>query len=69
MSFFLRISASMLTILVTLIVINIFIDRSNICRLCRSAKFVRDMFEMTLFFSDIFVILLRLGDLNMLYGR
>jgi len=69
MSFFARINDSMLTILVTLNSINIFIDRSNICRLCRSAKVVRDRFEMALFASDIFVILFRLGEQNMLYGR
>jgi hypothetical protein len=48
----------MLTILVTLNSINIFIDRSNIFRLCRSANGVRDRVEMALFVSDIFVICL-----------
>jgi hypothetical protein len=47
--------------------INIFIDRSNIFRLCRSANGVRDRVEMALFVSDIFVILIRLGEPNMLY--
>jgi hypothetical protein len=69
MSFFARINYSMLTILVTLNSINIFIDRSNIHRLCRSANSVRDRFEMVFFASDIFVILFMLGEPNMLYGR
>jgi hypothetical protein len=69
MSFFARINDSMLTILVTLNSINIFIDRSNIFRLCRSANGVRDRVEMALFVSDIFVILIRLGEPNMLYDR
>ena len=69
MSFFARINYSMLTILVTLNSINIFIDRSNIRRLCRYANSVRDRFEMVFFASDIFVILFMLGEPNMLYGR
>ena len=69
MSFFARINDSMLTILVTLNSINIFIDKSIICRLCRPANGVRDRFEMAFFTIDIFVILLSLGELNMSYGR
>ena len=69
MSFVARFNDSMLTILATLNSIIIFIDMLNICRLCRSANVVRDRFEMALFASVIFVILLKLGDLNMLYGR
>jgi hypothetical protein len=69
MSFFARINDSMLKILVTLNSINIFIDRLNIFRLCRSANGVRDRVEMALFVSDIFVILFRLGEPNMPYDR
>jgi hypothetical protein len=69
MSFFARINDSMLTILVTLNSINIFIDRLNIFRLCRSANGVRDRVEMGLFVSDRFVILFRLGEPNMPYDR